>query len=146
MTRFATVTKFSTLLLSLLLTTGCGQPAGNPGGVAVKGKVTLGGSPLTKGTVTFMPAKPGEGNTATGDIQPDGSFSLGTAAKGDGVLPGDYVVAIISVESEATMDAAGKPVPAKSAIPEKYGNTATSGLKATVDIGQSQPLSFDLAP
>jgi hypothetical protein len=141
------MTRFATAFLVLgLLAAGCGPGAGNPGGVGVKGTVSLGGTPLTKGTVTFQPAKAGEGNTATGAIQSDGSFTLGTAAKGDGVLPGEYKVAIISVESEATMDAAGKPVPAKSAIPEKYGSTATSGLTATVDIGQSEPIHFDLAP
>ncbi len=73
---------------------------------------------MTKGTVTFMPAKPGEGNTATGEIQSDGSFTLGTAAKGDGVQPGDYKVAIVSVESEATMDAAGKRSPRSRPFPK----------------------------
>ncbi|QDV31476.1 hypothetical protein Spb1_34210 [Planctopirus ephydatiae] len=133
-------------LLLALIAAGCGQSTGNPGGIAVKGTVSIGGTPLTKGIVTFVPAKPGEGNTAAGEIQSDGSFTLGTAAKGDGVQPGNYKVAIVSVESEASMDAAGKPIPAKSAIPKKYGNTATSGLTATIEIGQSKPVQFDLTP
>lgn len=129
------------LLLGLA---GCSQPVSNPGGVGVSGVVTLEGKPLSKGTITFTPATTGSGSTATGVIGSNGSYQLGTAKAGDGAQPGAYKVTVVSLDSEATMDEKGTPIPAKSAIPEKFGNAATSGLTATVEESGPQTLDFDL--
>lgn len=123
---------------------GCSQPVSNPGGVGVSGVVTLAGQPLSKGTITFTPDTAGSGSTATGVIGSDGSYRLGTAKAGDGAQPGRYKVTVVSLDSEATMDEKGKPIPAKSAIPEKFGNAATSGLTATIEESGPQTLDFDL--
>lgn len=134
----------SWVLLVLLGLGGCSQPVSNPGGVGVSGVVSLAGTPLTKGTITFSPETPGTGSTATGVIGANGSYQLGTAGTGDGAQPGRYKVTVVSLESEATMDDKGKPIPAKWAIPEKFGNAATSGLTATVQPDGQQTLDFDL--
>ncbi len=123
---------------------GCSQPVSNPGGVGVSGVVTMNGAPLSKGTITFAPDEPGTGTTATGVIGSSGAYQLGTAKAGDGAQPGRYKVTVVSVDSEATMDEKGKPIPAKSAIPEKFGNAATSGLTATIEADGPQTLDFDL--
>src|SRR4051812_27764384 len=61
---------------------GCGSARGKmPELGKVKGKVTYNGSPVRKGTVSFVPipGKGGEtGQSALGEIGPDGSFELTT--------------------------------------------------------------------
>ncbi len=146
MTRHSTrLTPVLTLVaLSYFILAGCSQPVSNPGGVSVSGVVTFEGKPLAKGTITFVPETPGTGGTATGSISSSGYYSLGTAKAGDGAIPARYKVTVVSLDSEATMDEKGKPIPAKSAIPAKFGNAATSGLTATVEKSGSQTLNFDL--
>jgi hypothetical protein len=134
----------SLVALALFTLAGCSQPVSNPGGVSVSGVVTFEGKPLTKGTITFVPETPGTGGTATGSLSSSGAYSLGTAQAGDGAIPARYKVTVVSLDSEATMDEKGKPVPAKSAIPAKFGNAATSGLTATVEKSGSQTFNFDL--
>src|SRR5205823_12586516 len=50
---------------------GCG--GGGPKTALVRGTVTYKGKPVPNGTVTFIPAS---GHHATGDIRPDGSYTL----------------------------------------------------------------------
>jgi hypothetical protein len=117
--------------ISLLGFEGCGDPGTATGPLyPVKGKVLLpDGKPLTTGRVEFLPQA--GGMPTTGDVGPDGSFSLKTGDGRDGAPPGDYKVRL-----EPTMTAlAGKKVgrPASLPFPAKYfdedGNT---GLTAKV--------------
>jgi len=86
------------LLFVLLLgcaALGCGQkhdlaPAG--------GKVTLDGRPLSGGGVVFAPIARGNaaeaGKPSYGDIQPDGTFVLGTYDESDGAVIGKHSATI----------------------------------------------------
>jgi hypothetical protein len=123
-----------------VLVSGCGS-----GGMGrVSGTVTHQGQPLQAGTVTFI-ATDGERPNASGDIQPDGSYSLQTTEPGDGAVVGEYQVAISGVDSavyNTPMPGMPAEVP-KSVIPEKYSDPSTSGLTATVESG-SNTKDFDL--
>jgi hypothetical protein len=62
----------------------------------VKGKVVKPGASLEGGVVEFRPV--GEGTRATGEIGPDGAFSLYILFgndKLDGAVPGEYRVTVI---------------------------------------------------
>ena len=98
----------------------------------VQGKVVLAdGKPLTKGTVTFVPVKEA-GRLATGEIQSDGTYTLGTKDLGAGAPEGDYRV---KVESPLTAPMPGKAKESRVVVPPKYQDEDTSGLKVTVKAG-----------
>jgi hypothetical protein len=79
------------LLLLVGTVTGCGS-----GGKArVSGKVTVNGKPVTAGLISFTPVASGQkepGKPAAGEVQQDGSFTLGTESKADGAVPGKHTV------------------------------------------------------
>lgn len=133
------------LSLSLVAAPGCSGSSA-PKTTRVHGKVTYKGTPVTQGTVSFLPkaVAPGAPNRpATAALKPDGTFELASFAKADGALPGEYQVAIVSLTSGPTIE---KPnAPEVWAIPKKYGDAAKSGLTATVpDKGGDVTLDFDL--
>jgi hypothetical protein len=99
--------------------------------VAVKGKITLKGQPLTKGIVRFEPD--GYGRMATGEVQSDGSFVLGTYEKGDGAVVGQHRVFVTDTGAS----------PRKELVPEKYTVPTTSKLTAAVD-PEHADFTFDL--
>ncbi|MBN2296171.1 MAG: hypothetical protein JXM70_27315 [Pirellulales bacterium] len=104
----------------------------------VSGLVTLDGKPLSKGTVVFTPAA---GRAATGKIQPDGTFVLGTYATSDGAVLGKHQVAVVARETKSRQggDPAAPPITGPSLIPERYSNSATSGLTFEVtDDGKNE--------
>ena len=57
----------------------------------VRGTVTLDGRPLEGGAVLFVPA---HGQGATGTIQRDGTYVLGTYCAGDGATVGRHIVTV----------------------------------------------------
>jgi hypothetical protein len=113
------------LVAALALLTGCGGKGVYP----VDGKVVY-----TDGTV----AKDLAGHSvnfesdelqvsATGEVQPDGTFRLGTYEHDDGALPGKYRVSI------APLLPIGDAAPPKAVIDPKYGQLDSSGLEATIE-------------
>src|SRR3954471_9437797 len=76
---------------ALCLVTGCSQPKFYP----TRGKIVIFAvGPLTQGEIHFRPvSRPNL--VATGQIQKDGSFSMSTPSRGEGVLEGDCQVEII---------------------------------------------------
>src|SRR5438552_18045351 len=89
---------------------GCGDPDA-PQAVKVyevKGSVLLpDGKPLSGGTVEFEPV--GESvYQASGEIGPDGTFTLRTQNSGDGAVPGEYRVKIVPDETMAPFIPKGK--------------------------------------
>ncbi|MEO6809709.1 MAG: hypothetical protein ABI353_11410 [Isosphaeraceae bacterium] len=125
------------LLLGAL--TGCGNSdAGAPVTThRVKGKVVLpDGTPLTEGTVTFVPtAEPGR--QAASRVEPDGTFTLTTVYPGDGAAEGTYKVRI-----DTTLTAPGpRRGMTRFLVPPKYQDEDRSGLRITVNAGPN-----DLAP
>jgi hypothetical protein len=96
---------------------GCSQPKFYP----VRGKIIIFAvGPLTEGEIHFRPlSRPSL--VATGQIQKDGTFSMSTPGKGEGVLEGDCQVEIIV-----------NPANGKKLIAERYGSYSTSGLSYTI--------------
>lgn len=123
------------LLASLL---GCGGSS-SPGLVKVSGSVRLVGNPIPPGTVTFVSASD-KGNSASATIDAEGKYVLGTFEKGDGALPGDYIVRIESYEIPPTM---GGP-PAKPGVPQRYFDIKKSNLKFTIKEAPNQVIDIDL--
>jgi hypothetical protein len=147
--------------LGLLTVLGCGDNTGLAKRYPVSGKVTYKGEHVAKGRIDFIPVKAAEGRSATGDIV-DGSYTLTTAEKNDGALPGSYKVTVSSVALDASAEAQLKeaskggqyrrgPESAKiekgaikSALPSKFTLAETSGLTAEVK-AQSNSIDFPLA-
>lgn len=114
-----------------------------PQTVVVRGTVFYQGKPVPKGTITFHPLH-GEGELyrpAVGVIASDGTYQLQSFRRGDGIMPGDYVVVIESYEGGPTAEETNRP--RKWLIPEKFGNPSISGLRATIPTDARQPLVFD---
>jgi hypothetical protein len=91
--------------------------------VHVRGEVRCDGQPLREGTVMFESAE-GSGSGA-GRILAGGAFETT-------LPPGNYRVAVRSLEGAAYYDQDRKLVQPKSRIPRRYESVATSGLQATV--------------
>jgi len=102
----------------------------------VRGQVFYHGRPLGSGTVTFVPAEPGP--PASGEIQPDGQFSLSTFRPGDGALPGRYAVMVIAVGNTAGHLPTEANPPTALLVPRKYASHRTSNL--TADVTESSKL------
>jgi hypothetical protein len=127
------------LPLACLGLTGCNK--GPAGLVPVSGKLTLDGKGWPKyGQINFSPVKTVEGHPvlpAMARINDDGTFAILTPAA-PGLVPGEYNIAI-----RCMLEASDERHAGKSAIPERYGNPRTSGLKVTVAEG-SQPIVLNL--
>jgi len=124
-------------LLSVLL--GCGQDEKLG---RVSGTVRLDNQPLTSGTIQFFPAA---GRTAKGEIQSDGTYTLGTLGQTDGATLGTNKVAIVAYEAGGdqrppyeTRNQSNKPL-----VPERYMSIGTSRLTFEVKPGDNQA-DFDL--
>jgi len=133
--------------------------SGDPRLGKVFGRVTVGGKPVTGGTIMFHPDA---GPTAVGPIGRDGAYTLTTLKANDGALVGSHRVTI-----HATAVGEGSMVDPKSfdeeiqksrrgakilvagkvtwIVPEKYSRTQTSNLTATVG-NRSNEINFDLPP
>lgn len=120
-----------------LFVTGCS------GGGSVSGTVTLDGTPLKSGTVTFHPVNGGP--TAVGTIGADGKYSL-AIGNDRSVPPGDYVVTVEATEpvsSAQASDPKKPPAPPKRLTPDKYASKDTTDLKANIKGGSnSVPLEL----
>lgn len=131
------------MAVAVCLISGCG--GGNGLETApVTGKVMYQGKPLPYGTISFQPQA---GSPATGKIQPDGTFVLGTYGDRDGAIVGINKVLITATEIDAGAAPEADPntemqVP-KSVIPTKYGSFSTSGLTAEVSQGEND-FTFEL--
>lgn len=99
----------------------------------VKGQILLAdGRPLTSGRVTFV-SEDGSSPPASGEVGPDGGFSLTTRVVGDGAVPGDYKV---RVEPDLPP---GRQI-GRPRFPLKYVDEDSSGLLVTI---QSEPNRLD---
>jgi hypothetical protein len=127
--------------LSLLGPAGCGGPGPYTGSLyPVKGRVLLAdGTPLTGGTVQFIPTR--GGLPASGRVAVDGTFSLRSRSR-DEAAPGEYKVRIEpSAELLARKGRAAPKLPFASKYREYDGDT---GLTATISAGETQLEPFRL--
>ncbi len=130
---------FYLFLTPLVLLTGCNQDS-KVG--QVHGTVRLDGKPLTTGTVRFVPEA---GRAATGRIDSDGTFTLGTYHDSDGALIGAHKVAIVAFEAGEYDRPAYelRNQKSKSLVPERFMSVGTSDLTFEVKPGDNQA-DFDL--
>jgi hypothetical protein len=131
------------LLLGFVMAAGCGGNSDGFERFPVDGTITLDGSLLKSGTVTFI----AQGRGATSSVEvADGAFHLGNS---DGLSPGPYRVEIFSIQPT------GKKVPSAedpqalidekiNLVPKRYN--VQSQLKAEVPPGgPKEPLTFSLS-
>ena len=128
------------IALACLLPIACG-PSG-PRMVKVRGRVTYQGKPVPKGTVSFQSTQPDRRN-ATGQIDPDGYYTLQTEVPGDGAEIGAYYVAVSARDDPVLDYTPPKPVPPKYLVPEKFENPQTSGLIRSVS-PKGGPIDIEL--
>lgn len=115
-------------LLALLLAVGCGGGGDKP--IAVTGKVTFKGEPVTEGTVQFVDDATGRG--AEVELKPDGGYETSLPA-------GQYKVLVSP--PYLVDNTSGIPNPKYKKvknIPDKFQSTATSGLSAAVSADKSR--------
>lgn len=121
------------VLCCLVAFSGCGP--GRPATYPVKGKVVFeNNEPCQLGTVEFRSLD--HMVTARGIIEKDGSFMLTTWEPGDGAVAGTHQ--IIIQQLIITEDLSFKSHNHGKRVPPRYGDYATSGIKATVT---DQPLN-----
>jgi hypothetical protein len=132
MTMSGRCTRWALLNLVLLAVAGCGSSKYQP----VTGQIVFAdGTPaagLEGGQIVFeLAAASGNVPTATGSIDAEGRFQLGTVKPGDGATAGLNKVLISP--PEATGD-----VPLPPVIHGKYKQFATSGLEYNVQPGPNE--------
>lgn len=112
-----------TVVFACALLTGCGGSLAS----TVSGKVTLDGTALTSGDVTFAPV--GEGQIAYGKIDEAGNYSL-TTGNVTGAMPGEYLVTVVATGTPPSND---EPPPLLT--PAKYSDKSTTPFKRSVTPG-----------
>jgi hypothetical protein len=94
----------------------------------VKGQVVLAdGKPLSGGWISFVP-KGDLPVTPSGEIGPDGTFSLKTGGSGEGAPQGDYKVRVEAPQLQSGPSKSRR----RAAFPSKYTDEDSSGLVVTV--------------
>ncbi|MEX1042457.1 MAG: hypothetical protein WDZ51_17630 [Pirellulaceae bacterium] len=112
------------LFVLLTVTVGCGESG--PATTTVKGKVSLDGKPLPRGSVLFNSTEEAA-SRARSNIQPDGTYELQA-------VPGEYKVIITyQTETDTTLDPDDPNyVAPESLLPANYSSLMRTPLKATV--------------
>lgn len=93
--------------------------------VKVSGKVLIDGKPLERGFVQVIPK---DSRAATGEIGPDGKYTLTTFENEDGCVLGTHTVTVLANESKG-------PTALHWFAPKKYSDPVSSGL--TLDIKEA---------
>jgi hypothetical protein len=127
-------------LLAIALV-GCDDSGGSSKLVPVKGKVTLGDQPLTRGSVSFRLQDAPEGGTSPepyGSIGSDGTYTLFTKQK-EGAPIGKYWVIVESTEAPTE----GATVTPKSLINPRYADPEAKLLTVEV-VEKPEPGQYDL--
>src|SRR5262245_46365839 len=134
---------FVSTALSLSLASGCGS--GNSGLAIVKGKVTYKGKPVPNGTVNFNPIN-GTKPSASGKIQPDGSYTLETFLgnrPSPGAVIGQHKVVIVAMQDQEGILPEQRAALPPPIVPSKYTHPNTTDLKADVE-NKENVIDFDL--
>src|SRR6188508_2469400 len=131
------------LAASLTISAGCGR--GGQGLAKVKGTIKYNGKPVPNGTVNFMPDD-GNKPSASGEIQPDGTYTLMTAqgsSNHEGAVIGKHKVIIVAMQDMASRLPEERIALPPPIVPVKYTSPATSDLKAQVEDKENM-IDFDL--
>ncbi len=105
------------------LSLGCGGEVKSPLGerAVVKGKVTVSGQSITRGTVVYTPAEGNKADEQTGPIQPSGEYTTS-------VFPGKYKVSVTN----------------NGSVPAKYKSVQSSDVTIDVPSGGKTDADIDL--
>lgn len=98
----------------------------------VTGYVALDGKPLANAVIFFEDRKLGFGAMAI--VAEDGSYTL-RSQYGDGIPPGDYAV---SISPGPTRDQFDRSIVSNVTVPEKFHQSNTSNLSASVKKGKNK--------
>ena len=133
------------LVITVVMLAALGCSGGGEGLAVVKGKITYRGKPVPNGTINFLPDDSNK-PSATGEIQPDGSYALQTFLQNrpsDGAVIGKHKVVIVAMEDMASrLPEERIPLP-PPIVPIKYTSPATSDLTAEVE-DKENTINFDL--
>lgn len=122
--------------------TGCGQSAPPKATVyPVQGKVELNGKPTPGAVVVLHPKGNPEIPSARAEVQPDGTFIVGTYAVSDGAAEGDYVA---TVEWFKAVQKNDDYVVGPNLVPKQYSAPQTSTLDVHVAAQPNQLPTFKL--
>lgn len=122
------------LAAGLLAVCGCGD-----GMARVSGTVTLDGEPVaqTETVRCEVAMKPvGGGPAATGSVDPQGRFRLAVGSSSS-VPPGEYAASVRIREVTPPAKPGGYPK-SRNLAPDRYANSAKSGLVYTLEAGSNQ--------
>jgi len=128
-------------LILLLLLSGCGSGDGQKL-IPVSGKVTVAGTPLHRGNVSFRADTAAGEKTAAepyGEISADGTSTLFTSKK-KGAPLGKYIVLVEASEEIDPKNASATP---KSLINRKYADPSKPLLRIEV-VESPKPDHFDI--
>jgi hypothetical protein len=128
------------VVLVLVAAAGCGGQGQHKTAV-VRGTVKYKGKPVPNGTVNFIPE--GNGPSATGELGPDGTYTLTTYKSGDGAVLGRHKVVIVAMQDQAgKLPEERSPTP-PPIVPTAYTSPATTPL--TAEVGDKENvIDFDL--
>lgn len=138
--RIPSLTTISSLLLVFVI--GCSRSGNFPKTVPVSGTVTYKGNPVSGMMITFLDADRNGSRPASGITDESGHYRLTTFQNNDGAIPGEKKVQI-NVVPPGDADAPVKFAEPTVQIPERYNNSETSGLTATVE-NQNTVVDLDL--
>ena len=124
--------------------TGCGE-AVKPWEIVVpaSGKITFEGKPDEGAELTLTPVSAEVPATVRPSAKSvaDGSFTLGTYGTGDGAPAGDYNVSAVWFK---LVNSGGSMVRGDNALPAKYANPETSGIKIVIGDTETTIPQIDL--
>ena len=139
--RFPSLSSAFLISTATLLVVGC---SGNlPRTAVVRGIVELDGSPLTGFDNASVLLTPRAGRMATGVVQPDGTFELGTFADGDGAIPGPAHVAVTATVDDPNAKNIERGIGVRWIIPSHFGGD-DSGLSCEVVPGKENVFRIQL--
>lgn len=121
------------VVLTLLAVAGC---AGGVKKVTVRGTISYQGQPLHSGLLRLLGS---DGSFSGGVIQPDGTFAV------TDVVPGEVSVGVLETPQSSGSSSGEKSVPGPKpvALPEKFREPETSGVKYTIT-PQTTELAIEL--
>jgi hypothetical protein len=118
---------------AVLVTAGCAGGADTP--YPVQGTVFLDGQPakeLAGGTVTFNSTELHK--SASGEVQADGTYRLGSLKADDGAIPGKYEVTVSPPETPASGERGSRPAEANTVVFEGPENREVTVERRTNNI------------
>ncbi len=117
------------IVLLSITSIGCGRRDSTVTGKVVYGKD---GSPMTAGMVMFVSAD-GQ-RLARGDIRSDGTFSLRSGVRDEGVQPGKYGACIVPPDTASQRE---NGIVTPPLVDARFLSTETSGLQFEVKPGKN---------